>query len=1158
MTVSSLENGLAVIHSNQLESLADVVEYWLSNHPLPPLAEDILLVNNNGMGQWIRQKLAHNQALGIVAGMDVLLPSRFIWRVYREVLGDKIPQEQPLAKAALVWRLYRLLPTLIVQPDFQPLASFLQDDYQQRKRYQLASQLADLFDQYQVYRSDWLDDWGKGQNTLVDGHGDRQPLPEAQTWQASLWRAVLEDLGDADSAVASRAAVHADFMARVDHSQPHLPARVIVFGLSSLPQQSLEVLVKIAQFCQVVLFIHNPCRYYWADIIEDKELLKAKGQRQCFRPKSPNELQAEEPTEQAHPLLAAWGKQGRDYIRLLDQFDDRQNYADWGWPNNQIDLFQDYVSSSAGSLLQQIQQSILDLEPLPKAPRILENADQSLVFHIAHSRQREIEILHDQLLARFNAAAQAGEPLQPRDVIVMVPDVNSYAPHVKAVFGQIAPDDPRYIPFSIADQNQRGHNPLLNAVEALLSLPDSRCTVSECLALLEVPALREKLALPESAVPTIQHWLQASGIRWGLNPEQRQASLNMPDGEQANTWSFGLERMLLGYAVGPGESFQGIEPYAGIGVLEAQWLGSLVLLQEKLDTLRVQLTASYRVTEWFALLQQLLDDFFVATQEQERKTLSLLTQSLNQWQRHSQNGGLGETESLPLSVVRDAWLSLIDEPSLQQRFLSGRVNFCTLMPMRAIPFRLVCILGMNDGDYPRSYQPQSFDLMLQRGQYRPGDRSRRQDDQYLFLEALLSARQQLYISWIGRSIRDNSERPPSVLVSQLRDFVSRGWQLAKQNANCLACITLEHPLQAFSQAYVKPDRDSRLFTYSREWFSEEDAALKVESPVVSAVSLPDIVSVEALARFMKAPVKAFCQTSLKFSFEQDSTVNADTEPFEFNALERYAYRHSLLQAFRQCPDRSLEDILIEQQQKMQRQGLLPLAGFGELSFTAISHDVVATWKRFLQLRSHWAIEQLSTPISQLVATPWGSVRITTDCQTVYQNEAGASALITLCPQAVMQDKGLRYDRLVAGWLDHLLLSISRPGLQSFVVAADAVLSLVPISTEAAQSILQQLMVAWYVGHQRPLPVDIKVAMLFLAGSHEAELRNAYEGSDSFSQWSKGVLDYDPYLKRFFADFASLNFGFSDDENSFDYWARRLYRPLFEQVSVAEGSADDKQ
>jgi exodeoxyribonuclease V gamma subunit len=1154
MSDSHLNNGLAVIHSNKLESLADVVKYWLSQHPLSPLENDVFLVNNNGMGHWIKQTLAHNQALGIAAGIEVVLPSSFIWRVYRQVLGEKIPQEQILAKSALIWRLYRLLPELVNQNGFEILERFLTDDPSNRKRYQLAEQLADLFDQYQVYRSDWLADWEAGRDQFADGHGVRQDLPDAQRWQALLWRAILADLGDANTAAASRASVHAKFMAQVDHSQPKLPRRVVVFGVSSLPQQSLEVLVKISKFCQVVLFVNNPCQHYWADIIEDKELLKAASRRQKYKDNQATNGSITDLHQYANPLLAAWGKQGRDYIRLLDAFDDQSIYKDWGWPDNKIDLFEAYGHSGHRSLLQQIQDAILDLQPVPEKPHSLNQPDQSLEFHIAHSRQREVEILHDQLLARFNAAAKAGKPLHPRDVIVMVPDINSYAPHINAVFGQIKTNDKRYIPFSLADQNQRGQNPLLNALESLLKLPESRFSVSECLALLEVPALRKKFAIDETALPKLQQWIHESGVRWGLNQQQRQAAVAMPEDITANTWEFGLQRMLLGYAVGAGQRFNAIEPYAEIGGLDAQWLGSLASLLEKLESTLQPLTEQQSVAGWVTLLQQLLDDFFDATHDQERQTLGLLNQTLLQLKIHWGQGGLKDDALLPVHIVREAWLSRVDEPSLQQRFLSGRVNFCTLMPMRAIPFRLVCLLGMNDGDYPRSHQPQSFDLMSLRGHYRPGDRSRRQDDQYLFLEALLSAREQLYISWVGRSIRDNSERPASVLVSQLRDYVGRGWELAGHDHKWLEAITLSHPLQAFSQAYIQAQRDQRLFTYSKEWFEGDATKRETIGLLNNTVELPEKVSVEALGRFLKEPVKTFCQSTLKCYFDDDHTVSEDHEAFEFDHLENYLQSNALLAALKQQPEQATASILQQQYASLMAQGQLPLAGFSKLVFEDLSGGVVSAWQRYQSLITAWPKPLAPQTLVLKFKLETAEVELTGDLLQLHENDAGAKAILSVVAQALLKKDAISYHRLMPDWVRHLAACAAGLAVTSLIVSADAILKIEPLDAADAHDGLQNLLSSWHTGLQAPLPVEIKTASVGLAQGKPQDMRKKYEGADSGADWSKGVVDYDAYLRRFFPDFDALNPGHPEDKSSFDYWANRLYKTAFEQIKPVQGES----
>jgi len=1140
-----LDSGIAVIHSNKLEELSDVVEYWLREHALAPLENEVFLVQSNGMGHWLKQNLALNSALGIAAAITMKLPSLFIWSVYRAVLGEKIPKEQPLAKAPLTWRLYRLLPSLISQTGFATLTSFLTEDSNSRKRYQLAEQLADLFDQYQVYRSDWLSDWASGHDTLRDAHGQSQPMPEQQRWQAALWRAVLADLGEDYTPAASRASVHTQFMAQIDRQELRpagVPRRIILFGLSSLPQQSLEVLAKLGKFCQIVLFVHNPCQHYWADIIEDKELLKAERRRHAYKAGMTAALTIEELHLHANPLLAAWGKQGRDYIRLLDQFDETQAYANWHWPDSKIDLFKDYGKPGQRNLLQQLQQSILDLEPVPATPVVLSAADDSLVFHVAHSPQREVEILHDQLLARFNA----DNNLHPRDVIVMVPDINKYAPHIQAVFGQVQPDDLRYIPFALADQQQRGQNPLLVAVEALLNLPDSRFTVSEFLGLLEVPALRQRFAIDEIAIPKLHRWVEEAGIRWGLNARQRAQTVAMPTHLEANTWQTGLRRMLLGYAVGAGATFNGIEPYEEIGGLDAQWLGGLAFLLETLEKYSSLLRQDQASANWQSTLLALLEDFFVVSNESERKTLETLTQSLAGWTHNCEQAGLTAADTLPLNVVREAWLAAVDEPNLHQRFLSGRVNFCTLMPMRAIPFRLICLLGMNDGDYPRSQQAQSFDLMTQRGHYRPGDRSRRQDDQYLFMEALLSARQQLYISWVGRNIRDNSERPPSVLIGQLRDTLEQGWQLAGNVPSLLSEITVAHPLQPFSRQYIVKNRDRRLFTYAREWFEESrliNAPLAITPPTEKTLTL----SLESLARFLKAPVKTFCNHTLKFGFDDETSTSEDNEPFAFNRLENYVLSNELLTNLKSRQPTDTATFFAEQRKTLAGKGKLPLSGFAHAAFAEIAGPVNKAWLQYQAELNHWPDEIPPRAINLSFTLANGvTVQLTGDLNNLRQhNDNQLVGMLQLTAQRLLNKDNIKYPNLLLNWVQHLAGCADGLPLQTLVIAADTVISIAPIEPDVALAQLASLIQAWHLGMQEPLPIACKTAFAWLAAAPEKALDTAqaqYQGDD----WNNGEVDYDAYLARFFPTFAGLNP--EDLENGFVAWADTLYRSAFTHIT----------
>ena len=363
--MQELQPGLVVIHGNHLEELRALAVQWMRSHPLRPLENEVLLVQSNGIAQWLKLALAedpHNGGCGIAAALDVQLPARFLWQVYRGVLGAQTtPQSSPLDKAALSWRLMRLLPSLLTNPVFASLKRFLEKDDEQRKLHQLCERLADLFDQYQVYRADWLEDWAAGRDQLQHIKGTVQPLDAPNLWQAQLWRKVLADVGEG-ALEQSRAGVHKRFVAHLRsaaQAPKGLPRRVVVFGISSMPAQVLEALKELSRYSQVLLCVHNPCRHHWGDIVADKDLLAHHYRRQ------PAREVAAAANEYGQPLLAAWGKQGRDYINLLDYHDEPGSYRHLldGLNGGRIDLF---TEPDTATLLGQLQSDILELRPLPE------------------------------------------------------------------------------------------------------------------------------------------------------------------------------------------------------------------------------------------------------------------------------------------------------------------------------------------------------------------------------------------------------------------------------------------------------------------------------------------------------------------------------------------------------------------------------------------------------------------------------------------------------------------------------------------------------------------------------------------------------------------------------------------------------------------------
>ena len=380
-------------------------------------------------------------------------------------------------------------------------------------------------------------------------------------------------------------------------------------------------------------------------------------------------------------------------------------------------------------------------------------------------------MLYDHLLDWF-----ARDPkLAPRDVLVMTPDIETYAPFIQAVFDSPEESSKR-IPFSVADRGICSASQVVDAFLNLLSLPATRLEATSVLRILETEAVRVKFGLAESDLDIIRVWVRGTNIRWGQDAKQRE-SLGLP-GLAENTWQQGMERLFAGYAMaGKGERmFQGVLPYDDVEGGSAEVLGHFAEYLKRLFDLVAKLRERRTIGEWEGVLLGALEAFFQPDESQVPETL-LIRSTLRELASKAAEAGC--VEPVDLAVILESLNQLLAEDRFGSGFITGGVTFCALKPMRSIPFKVICLIGMNDGAFPRTDRHLSFDLMAQKP--RLGDRSLRADDRYLFLETLLSARERLHISYVGQSIRDNSEAPPSVLVSELLDYVAQAYELPGQD-----------------------------------------------------------------------------------------------------------------------------------------------------------------------------------------------------------------------------------------------------------------------------------------------------------------------------------------------------------------------------------------
>lgn len=1103
---------LRVYHSNRLDVLEALMEFIVERERLDdPFEPEMILVQSTGMAQWLQMTLS--QKFGIAANIDFPLPASFIWDMFVRVLPE-IPKESAFNKQSMSWKLMTLLPQLLEREDFTLLRHYLTDDSDKRKLFQLSSKAADLFDQYLVYRPDWLAQWETGH--LVEGLG------EAQAWQAPLWKALVEYTDELGQPRWHRANLYQRFIETLESATtcpPGLPSRVFICGISALPPVYLQALQALGKHIEIHLLFTNPCRYYWGDIKDPAYLAKllTRQRRHSFEDR---ELPLFRDSENAgqlfnsdgeqdvgNPLLASWGKLGRDYIYLLSDLESSQ----------ELDAF---VDVTPDNLLHNIQSDILELENRAVAgvnieefsrsdnKRPLDPLDSSITFHVCHSPQREVEVLHDRLLAML----EEDPTLTPRDIIVMVADIDSYSPFIQAVFGS-APAD-RYLPYAISDRRARQSHPVLEAFISLLSLPDSRFVSEDVLALLDVPVLAARFDITEEGLRYLRQWVNESGIRWGIDDDNVR-ELELPATGQ-HTWRFGLTRMLLGYAMESAQGeWQSVLPYDESSGLIAELVGHLASLLMQLNIWRRGLAQERPLEEWLPVCRDMLNAFFLPDAETEA-AMTLIEQ---QWQAIIAEGlGAQYGDAVPLSLLRDELAQRLDQERISQRFLAGPVNICTLMPMRSIPFKVVCLLGMNDGVYPRQLAPLGFDLMSQKP--KRGDRSRRDDDRYLFLEALISAQQKLYISYIGRSIQDNSERFPSVLVQELIDYIGQSHYLPGDEAlNCdesearvKAHLTCHHTRMPFDPQNYQP---GNLQSYAREWLPAASQAGKAHSEFVQPLpfTLPETVPLETLQRFWAHPVRAFFQMRLQVHFRTEDSEIPDTEPFILEGLSRYQINQQLLNALVEQDD--AERLF----RRFRAAGDLPYGAFGEIFWETQCQEMQQLADRVIACRQPGQSMEIDLACNGVQITGW-------------LPQVQPDGLLRWRPSLLSVAQGMQL------WLEHLVYCASGGNGESrLFLRKDGEWRFPPLAAEQALHYLSQLIEGYREGMSAPL--------LVLPESGGAWLKTCYDAQND------AMLDDDSTLQKARTKFLQAYEGnMMVRGEGDDIWYQRLWRQLTPETMEA--------
>ncbi|MGD2150067.1 MAG: exodeoxyribonuclease V subunit gamma, partial [Desulfobacterales bacterium] len=666
--------GLAIYTSNHMEILAQQLARMV-REPLPsPLVPEIIVVQSRGMERWVSMEIARHNS--ICANCSFLFPNLFLQEIAKTIIPD-LPEDSPFDPVAMTFKIMNVLQSSIHLPGYESLKRYMVDDKNGMKRFQISQKIADLFDQYLVFRPEMIFRWEKGK----EDH-----------WQAQLWREI-----SSGTKSLHRARMRKTLLQKIK-KQPHeiknLPDRISIFGISYLPPFHLEAFIEISRLSQVNLFLMNPCREYWAEIVSPRQIKEIQ-KKYITSTGITEELYLEE----GNRFLASMGTLGRNFFSMISGIDCR--------------MFEQFEDPDEHHMLSKIQRDIYhlkdrkiypqdsspDLEPgdiCPPSPHtdtMQRDVDTSIQIHSCHSPMREIEVLHDNLLAMF----EEDPDLLPKDIVVMAPDIESYAPFIQAVFDAQTDEELR-IPFTIADRGLKKESLIIQGFMSILDLKGSRLGTTRVMALLESEGIKKQFGLTESDIEIVERWITETNIRWGIDADFRR-ELGLP-GFSENTWKAGIQRLLLGYAM-PGldrKLFSGILPYDPIEGGDVKILGKFLNFLERVFHCIGSLDTPRTLSDWHGKLIEILEEFFALDEDSERE-IQVLRRILDEISRAEKLSGFDRP--IQIEVVKSFLENLLEGVNFGTGFISSGVTFCAMLPMRSIPFKVVCFVGMNMDASPR-------------------------------------------------------------------------------------------------------------------------------------------------------------------------------------------------------------------------------------------------------------------------------------------------------------------------------------------------------------------------------------------------------------------------------------------------------------------------
>ncbi|WP_234571740.1 exodeoxyribonuclease V subunit gamma [Rhodohalobacter sp. 614A] len=807
---------IQLTRSRHLKTLAQsLAEKLVDTAPDDPFVSQKVMVPNLDTARWF--KLFAAQQNGIAANLECILPAEWFWRQIRKIYPD-LPDLLPSDLQPMKWALFELLSDVHSRTKFEILDRYIKSQPEERKTqatFQLAGQIASVFDEYLVYRPEMILRWQRGRSGKAD-----------EKWQSELWR-LLNDFwkksGDGD--LKNRAELYEEVMRAFSKKELDVDDSLYILNPGLLPLPIVNMLKKTGEQSEVFVY----------QISVSKEIRKNSNEIfQVFGRESTNEDQV---------------------INILD-------------PNEVLELHSEIPDDS---ILQQIQSDIFQGNSIRK---FSENESEigGIEIRSCHSSLREIEVLHQFLLEKF----EENETLHPDDVLVVTPDLETYKPYIKAVFDQAEAGLPQ-IPYHAGYSSRNSEAGIERTLLRLLSLVDSRFEFSDVIDLFMMKPVYQSFGISESDGNKLKRWIEENHVVWGLDARHRK-EFDQP-AEELQTWDSAIRRGWYGNLLGgkSGDSVNDLLLYQGIRTTNDQetWAAFSNYLSQ-LNNMRQEIKRKKRCSKWAEWLSSRMDSLFDAA-----SLGSLEAQGIKRMigQISEQSEIAGCEQEIPFSLFRSELSSMLDRHKASGALFTNGATFSSMVPVRSIPFKIIALIGLNESTFPRKQITPDFDLMAQNPL--PGERNRKNEDRNLFLESVMAAGDVHYCSYIGQSQVDNEVIPPSTIVGEWVDVLSKTSGMDSKK------IIKKEALSGFSPANFKSKKSFSgiYFQTARYMLDDEESVsgLKLSEPI-PLEEAEETIQLDDLIRFYSNPIQWFFRKRLEVSLRE---ANHGKDEFELDHLEKH-------------------------------------------------------------------------------------------------------------------------------------------------------------------------------------------------------------------------------------------------------------------------------